>query len=966
MKHKRLIFFLFFLQISIVGISQSLVSRNYNVENGLANSTIFRIYQDSKGFIWFSTGYGISRFDGIQFKNYNTEQGLATNKVLAIRELPNTDIICGSTFGFGLFCIYKGKIYNIGSLIPNLPKEIVFMEFDQWGRLWVISSEWKLGYISKNINKYSYTEYPNYSKTNDRIYTNVLYLNRDKELYVGAGDGLYLIGKDSIVPKYIDTNVSIAGITTSNSGKIYLGSFGKIVVLNNFEKELEISEHLEGKEIGMLEVKDDHYLWFYAFPEKQYLYDLKEQKNINPGKISKIPIYSMLKDNEDNIWLGSVGMGAFCFSTEFAQTYTKEDGLYDNYLLNLSYSQNKTLWITTYSGVNYIQNLKIDSLKERTISASVWNVVEGKDGKIYLPTNNKLNIIYNHKIQETYEVKDRIINLQLLNDTLWLLTRKGVYFLIDNKIVSPEKLSDLKNLKIFCVTKDSDNTKWIGTNNGVYVLKETLNPLFSNNNSKNSEINSIVIQQNKVWIAMEKGLMLVNKNNPDKQSFQLLKNIRISSLALGQDDQLWIGTYKGLFLYEKNKLIKINQLQGIIGEEIRAIVAVDSVIWLTSEKGLCRIVPNKLFIDTEKIKPRIYISEIMVDGNEYQVNDSLSFDYNSRNIRIEFVGFYYKNPESLYFKYRLNKDSKWNITSNESVDFNNLPDGSYCFEVVAISENDIQSPIATLNFTINTPWWQQLWFFVLLVILVTVLIAIAFQLRVSHLRKRETEKLTNQRKIVNMEFRALTALMNPHFIFNVLNSIQYYMKYVNIEKAGLYLKKFTKLIRIHFENSKQSFNLLTDEIKALDLYMQLESFRFDERLNYKLTVDDQIDENKTYIPSNIIQPFVENAIWHGLSPITLESQVTVNIFKKENSIFIEIMDNGVGINKTLGNKADHASSAIKISKERLLLLKKLYDNIFDLSILDLNDLDPNDHGTKVIISLPIIATLPTEEWLIRS
>ncbi len=966
MKYQKIVFFLFLLQTSVIGISQSLISRNYNVENGLANSTIFRIYQDSKGFIWFSTGYGISRFDGSQFKNYSTEQGLATNKVLAIREMPGSDIICGSTFGFGLFCLFKGKIFNISAMISNLPKEIVFMEFDKWGRLWVISSEWKLGYISRNINKYSYTEYSDFAKSSTQIYANVLYLDHDKELYVGAGDGLYMVSKDSVIPKYIDTTVSVAGITTSNSGKFYIGSFNRIIILNKFKKESEICENLAAKEVGVLEVKNDRYLWFYAFPEKQYLYDLYLHKYLEPGKISKIPIYSMLKDNEDNIWLGSVGMGAFCFSTEFAQTYTKEDGLYDNYLLNLSYSKNKNLWITTYSGINFIHDIKIDSLKERIRSASVWNVVEGSDGKIYLPTNNKLNIIYNHKIQEVYEIKDRILNLQLFNDTLWLLTRKGVYFLINKKIISPEKLQILKDSKVFCVTKDSDNTKWIGTNNGVYTYKDSLRLVFSNKKIVNNEINAIVIQKEKVWIAMEKGLMLVDKRNPNTQMFQLLKNIRISALALGQGDQLWIGTYKGLFLHEKDKLVKINQLQGIIGDEIRAIIALDSTIWVTSEKGLCRIVPNKLFIDAEKIKPKISISGIIVDGTSHQTTDSLYFDYNSKNIRIEYVGFYYKNPRSLFFKYHLNKDSNWYETRNESVDFNNLPDGNYCFEVIAISENNIQSPVATLHFTIKTPWWLQFWFFILIGIIVALLIITAFQLRVGHLKKREKEKMTNQRKIVNMEFRALTALMNPHFIFNVLNSIQYYMKYVNIDKASIYLKKFTKLIRIHFENSKQSFNLLADEIRALDLYMQLESFRFDERLNYKLTIDPQIDENNIYIPSNIIQPFVENAIWHGLSPITLESLITVNIYKQEDSIYIEIMDNGIGINKAAGNKTDHSSSAIKISKERLLLLKKLYDNIFDLLILDINDIDPNDHGTKVIIILPVISTLPTEEWLIRS
>ncbi|MDD2411673.1 MAG: histidine kinase [Bacteroidales bacterium] len=964
MKNKRLLFLLFFIQISVIGISQSLVSRNYNVENGLANSTIFRMCQDSKGFIWFSTGYGISRFDGIQFKNYSTEQGLPTNKVLAIREMPNSDIICGSTFGFGLFCIYKGKVFDISTKIPNLPKEILFMEFDKWGRLWIVSSEWKLGYVSKKINKYSYTEQPIFSE-NDTEYITSLYLDRNKDLYVGASDGLYLVSRDSVIPKYIDTNLTVIGITTSNSGKFYLGSFDKIVVLNNFEKEMEINEHLAAREIGILEVKDDHYLWFYAFPEKMFVYDLHQRKYIDPGKISEVPIYSMLKDNEDNIWLGSVGMGAFCFSTEFAQTYTKEDGLYDNYLLNLSYSENKNLWITTYSGINYIQDVKINSLKERIISSSVWNVVEGRDGKVYLPSNDKINIIYNHEIQETYEVPDRILNLQLVNDTLWLLTRKGVYFLINKQIVAPEILSDIKDSKVFCVTKDSDNTKWIGTNNGVYTLTDSLRPAFLNKKNTNNEVNAIVIQGEKVWIAMEKGLMLVNKNKPNTQIFHLLHNIKISSLALGQDDQLWIGTYKGLFLYEKEKLTKINQLQGIIGDEIRAIVALDSVVWLTSEKGLCRIVPNKLFLDTEKIKPRISISEIIVDGIPHQVNDSLNFDYNSRNIRVEYVGFYYKNPQSISFKYRLNKDSNWNTTNNESVNFNNLPKGSYCFEVIAVSENGMQSPLAKLCFTIKTPWWLQIWFIILVGFFVIVLVLFAFHLRLAHLRKRETENLTNQRKIVNMEFRALTALMNPHFVFNVLNSIQYYMKYVSVDKAGQYLKRFTKLIRIHFENSKQSFNSLADEIKALDLYMQLESFRFDERLNYKLTVDPQINENKIFIPSNIIQPFVENAIWHGLSPITLESKVSVNVFKQENSIFIEITDNGIGINKTMSDKTNHTSSAINISRERLLLLKKLHNNIFDLSIQDISDIDPNDHGTKVIISLPVISNLPSQDWLIR-
>jgi len=966
MKYQKILFFLFFLQVSVIGTSQSLVSRNYNVENGLANSTIFRIYQDSKGFIWFSTGYGISRFDGSQFKNYSTEQGLATNKVLAIREMPGSEIICGSTYGFGLFCIFKGKIFNISAMIPNLPKEIVFMEFDKWDRLWIISSEWKLGYISKKLYKYSYTEYPNFAKSSTQIYANVLYLDHDKALYVGAGDGLYMVTENSVVPKYIDTTVSVAGITTSNSGKFYIGSFNKILILDQFKKESEIIENLDAKEVGVLEVKDDHYLWFYAFPEKQYLYDLHQHKYIEPGKISKIPIYSMYKDNEDNIWLGSVGMGAFCFSTEYAQTYTKEDGLYDNYLLNLSYSKNKNLWITTYSGINFIHDVKIDSLRQKTTSASVWNVIEGSDGKIYLPTNNRLNIIYNHKIQEMYEVKDRILNLQLFNDTLWLLTRKGICFLANKKITAPEKLQALKNSKVFCVTRDSDNTKWIGTNNGVYTYKDSLRLVFSNKKIVNNEINAIVIQNEKVWIAMEKGLMLVNKKNPNKQMFQLLKNIRISSLALGEGDQLWIGTYKGLFLHEKDKLIKINQLQGIIGDEIRAIVAVDSVIWVTSEKGLCRIIPNKLFIDAEKIKPRISISEIIVDEKSYQIFDSLNFNYNSRNIRIEYVGFYYKNPKSLYYQYRLNKDSNWYKTRNESVDFNNLPHGNYCFEVIAVSENNRQSPVATIHFTIKTPWWLESWFFMLVILFAFCSIITAFQLRVNHLRKREKENLTNQRKIVNMEFRALTALMNPHFIFNVLNSIQYYMKYVNVDKASIYLKKFTKLIRIHFENSKQSFNLLSHETKALDLYMQLESFRFDEQLNYDLTIDQQIDENSIYVPSNIIQPFVENAIWHGLSPITSESKIKVAIFKQGDSINIEITDNGVGINKTIGNKAAHSSSAIKLSRERLLLLKKLYDKIFDLKILDLNDADPNEHGTKVTIVLPIISDLPTEEWLIRS
>lgn len=243
--------------------------------------------------------------------------------------------------------------------------------------------------------------------------------------------------------------------------------------------------------------------------------------------------------------------------------------------------------------------------------------------------------------------------------------------------------------------------------------------------------------------------------------------------------------------------------------------------------------------------------------------------------------------------------------------------------------------------------------FIVLFIGLTILILYLVVIKMYHYTNHQRlETLKTNYKIKSLEQKALQSMMNPHFIFNALNSIQYFLTVNNDVKAQEKLSQFAKLIRLNLEICQQKLISITEEIEYLKLYLSFERLRFGDNFDYKIITSDNLCENDTFIPTIIVQPFVENAIWHGIMPNRGKGEILIRFLINPKTLVIEIFDNGIGIDNTSKKSNKHKSLGLNMTKERLSIMQDIYNDTFYFNISQINDCNENKSGTLVQIYLP--------------
>jgi sensor histidine kinase YesM len=245
----------------------------------------------------------------------------------------------------------------------------------------------------------------------------------------------------------------------------------------------------------------------------------------------------------------------------------------------------------------------------------------------------------------------------------------------------------------------------------------------------------------------------------------------------------------------------------------------------------------------------------------------------------------------------------------------------------------------------------------MLIFILIIIIALIFSIRyrIRKINNREKRKTELNKKIAQIESQALRAQMNPHFIFNTLSSIQYFITNNDSADALKYLSKFAKLMRKIMDNSKQQMISVAEEMNALDLYLELEAMRFEKKFKYEINVDPSIEQNYDRIPSMLIQPYVENSIIHGLLPKEGNGKISITLRKQKETILCTIEDNGVGREKSNEFKKNrvkqHKSMGMSITQERLNILNSTLKRNISVEIIDLYE-NGNPAGTRVNLIIP--------------
>jgi len=337
----------------------------------------------------------------------------------------------------------------------------------------------------------------------------------------------------------------------------------------------------------------------------------------------------------------------------------------------------------------------------------------------------------------------------------------------------------------------------------------------------------------------------------------------------------------------------------------------------------------------------------------------LQLTHNHKLLEREFTGLHFAEQEGISYFYKMDGITKdWiELDDQRKVLFSGLPPGDYVFRAKAMSGDQVWSEQdIVLRVHIQPPFYMTMWFRLMAIALLLILMYTIVKWRERSIKKKEKMELEVSRKIVELEKRALQAQMNPHFIYNSMNSIQQFMIIHDIEGAMKYLTKFSRILRTVLNISAQSRIPLSDEITLIKDYLELENMRFPNKFTYDINVSPDINIHTIEIPPFFIQPQVENAIRHGLLKKAAQGHLRIDISADENHLHIIFEDNGIGREASRKSKHQHApvneSKGLAIVEERLSHLRPA-NGFKPFKIIDLFDASGQPTGTRVEIVLPI-------------
>lgn len=395
---------------------------------------------------------------------------------------------------------------------------------------------------------------------------------------------------------------------------------------------------------------------------------------------------------------------------------------------------------------------------------------------------------------------------------------------------------------------------------------------------------------------------------------------------------------------------------GLPSNDINAVYVWLDTVWIASSDGISNF--NYTVPIRHKTAPLVYLKRIAINQHDTILTNNSIFPSDSNNITFYFTGISYQSFGQISYIYRLlGIESEWNTTTSHLVHYSMLPAGDYLFEVFAVSADGLKSEFPeTFYFTIKPHFLFSkpviiAEFIILFLILVSI---VYFVSSITKAKEKRKTKLAVQ--FAESEMKALRAQMNPHFIFNSINTLQGYIIDSDKKAAYEYLEKFGSLMRNILEQSAEKWISLQDEIDTLNIYITLESNRFDNKFDYSISVDENINTNKVLVPPMLLQPYIENAIKHGIIPKNDKGKIKVS-FKSDGKILVcSIEDNGIGRKKSYEIKSGHErkSFGMDITKQRVDLLSKIFsDERYEVLIHDLYDEQGISKGTLVEIYIPV-------------
>lgn len=984
-------------------------------EDGLSDNRITGIIQDRKGFIWISTRKGLNRFDGNNFTRFmRTEKAgsLPDNDISVLRYLRGTIAVATSD---GAQLIDENSLRSTNLVVQTDTSlhywSNCFRDISLAANGYYITST-KTGLYAFDRNGQLKTRFDQYTAADvGKVW--MLFGQANNSL----PDGSVLLQVDKGFLRYEPSSQKFIHITTADpkDGDLaeafpvsnihfYANQDGTIFHTDVPRNELVIRHHnkksirfplpfLANVELGwktrITRLTDSSYA-MTGFIKGFYL--LTYQKNTDQWRISSRLFANrscsyVFADAESRLWIGtdegllqqqtvqpavrnltaevnghrintfwcnSEKMVAGCYFHHALLVLNKKTGQLEKEIsfgsriniLSLIPMHADTLWVSTDSGLRW---LHIPSLRSGSFPDSVQSLLRNIDlygyfrdsrGDLWFSNNETNMMVRYHASSRRFSIynadgRDKLLNIN----------------------------------QAFGITEDRYGNIWLAGDglcrwNRQLERCDTLIKYFKAVNSfKNAMCVSLSDHANNLWFHIaDNGIMKFNPFTKSIQRFTTSTGLADNSIRyiIAAGTQTAVLTDEGVSLVNSTDDAIINYFpqDGMTDPGRYRLLYFDetmNTIYAAGENIISTIDLNQTAKKSQA--PPLVIQSMIISGDStvHYPSGSIRVGHASNDLSFSFAGISYNESGNTRYAWRFKEtgDEKWNeLGKQNQVHFNNLRPGHYLLEVKAYAANNKwPEQITELPIDIRPPWWQTTAFRIGAAICLTALIVLLYRLRIKGIRKKS--RLNEQ--LAEYEMKALHAQMNPHFVFNCLNSIKYMILHDQKENASHYLNLFSRMIRQTLEQSKQGIVSLDQEREYLRAYLEMEELRFNQSFRYSIQIDEQLNSRKVMIPSMLIQPLAENAIWHGLMNKQGDKQLHISFSRDNGQLTCTVEDNGIGIKqvKDAGPPKAYRQTGLDNIRQRLELLNKKFNLSGSMVIHDLKD-GNGKTGTRIRIVYPVL------------
>lgn len=1006
MKAKSLFFLFFGLLILFKGNAQQYNFSCYSVENGVAQSQVYAILQDSRGLLWLGTrGGGLTMYNGYEFLNYTEKDGLSDNYIYDLFEDEDHNLWVTTNDGLTKYDGKTFKTYKPEGINRNF--QIQSTVSDEKGGFWMATSNGLYHFDGENFKAL------NVNLGNVTI-SSVAFLK--DQLYIGTNLGLYnwsTKGQERLIyygdsTRYMKNAISC--LRLGKNDKLWIGTYGDGAYCYDQRMFYRIDLNLELYRTTVLEIFNDQQgnIWFGTLNNGIVHYETKTKKfdRLTEAEgLSNNHVRRIYQDQNDHFWIGTSGGGVCYYTGKQFTTFDESNGLSGRFIYSIFRDAGGKLWVANSTrGISFYNNGKFEPfLSETQLDYLKVKSITGVDSTLYVGT--ELAGVWIVEKDTVYQLEDlKYSNVKDLKidqwKRLWVATLgNGIYihsFIpmkgMDNGFLTTEE--GLVSNRITSLFIEEGKRIWYGTEDeGLVCINSYGKKIF--HFSRKNGLNSNIVRtlslgpQNHLFVGTAGGgVNAINLKTPSVPLWSItlekgLTSNNIYLLALDQEDQLIVGSEKGLDrlrVDENGQVLEVKHFgknDGFSGVETCQSASFsddDGSLWFGTVNGLVHFNPVHLKKNTRA--PQLAFTDLKlayrsiketdyknVLGAWNQVGD-LTLSADDNQIGFEFLAVNLSAPNSVKYKWKLEGfDEQWSPESKEhSMVYSNLNPGKYSFLVKACNEDGVwtKDPIR-VNFIILAPFYQQTWFIVSSILFIVLLIYLMVRWRFNVLRhkgERERSQLKMEKELVELEQKALRLQMNPHFIFNAMNSIQAQIGTGNDKEARYYLAKFSRLMRQILDHTRKITISLNEEIQTIENYLLIEKFCNDNRFEYTLDVPESLETELIEWPPMLLQPFIENAIKHGFK--TYEGKDVkgkIEIVFEDLGDFVRcvIRDNGIGRNKSAELNAKsketyHKSSAMDITQKRL----ELWEQGSTKARMVVSDIETNGQvmGTEVLIEIP--------------